>query len=146
MPASQGRFELAVELYINKVYIEGIHNYRWKQALEDAGYSLNYIKSYCGELWGKAKKQIDKAKLKISIKAAWELEKVDEEYRSLYVECREVSDRTNAKAILDSLARRQAGFTDKYQDSNKADQPVLTAAEKERYKMLAKHMTKVKEA
>ena len=111
-PQQSHKLKQAAKNYVNGVYVEHTPKYSWFQAILDAGYSISYAKARTAELWARAEKHINEILEKAEVKAKYGLEWADQELRDLYNECRIKSDRTNAKGCLDSVIRRNSGFTD----------------------------------
>lgn len=122
------KLEIAADKWMNGMYIESITSYTWVQALRDAGYSNSYALARCADLWDKAQPMIEKLQTTLKIKQQWDLNWVDEQYKDLFNECRNKSDRTNAKGCLDSMSRRLSGFTDNL-NSNKEEPTQLSEQE-----------------
>ena len=113
MPAIKAnKLDIAINNYINGVYIEKTPKYSWYQALKDSGYSKSYAKGAIAALWNRAEKTINEKLKNIEIKNKWDLEWCEQQLRDLYDDCRKNKDRTNSKGCLDSMIRRKGGFTD----------------------------------
>ena len=104
--------EKAVERYINGMYIENIPKYSWYQALQDAGYTDSTAHDRCAEIWKRATPSIDKRMEEIREYMGYTLEWVDQQFKDLYADARNNSDRVNAARCLEGLTKRKAGFTE----------------------------------
>lgn len=113
MPKTKAdKLELAIESFVENVYVKRTPKYSWKTAMEDAGYADATVHSHGKSTWARAEKGIRQAKEKLDIDRKWDLLWIDQQYRDLHDECVINSDRTNAKGCLDSMSRRLSGFTD----------------------------------
>ena len=76
-----------------------------------------------------------------------EVEEIVQELRKLAFGKTVLPNNTDRLRALELLGRYKAMFTDKYQDAGQTSLPALTPVEQERYKLIAKNLSKpVKEA
>ncbi len=76
-----------------------------------------------------------------------EVEEIVQELRKLAFGKTVLPNNTDRLRALELLGRYKAMFTDKYQDTGQSSLPALTPVEQERYKLIAKNLSKpVKEA
>ena len=108
----------AAKHFFENKYILHTKGYNWIDALRHVGYSESYAKARTAETWTRAETYLKELMEKHETKVKWDLDWIDEEFKSLYEECRTSSDKTNAKGCLDSMARRKAGFTDRIAATN----------------------------
>lgn len=142
MARMNDRMLIAVDKYINGMYIELIPKYSWTKAMTDAKYAESTVNDRCADVWKRAKPFIQKRLDEILPSFEYTLEWIDEQFRDLYAECREKSDRVNASRVLEALAKRKAGFTDKIQGLNDSNQPLLTEQELAEYRLITKNLMK----
>ncbi len=120
------KLELAVENFVENVYVKRTPKYSWKTAMEDAGYADTTVHSHGKSTWARAEAGIRQAKEKLDIDRKWDLGWIDQQYRDLHDECVINCDRTNAKGCLDSMSRRLSGFSDNLNVGKDAETPAYS--------------------
>ncbi len=114
------------------------------QSMVKAGYTQKYADHHGWELVGKdhIKKAMVDYKASISVKQAITVEYIQQEHQRLAALAEANGDLATATRNKEGLGRTIAAYTDKYQDGTTTDRPVLTPEQQERYKILAREMTK----
>lgn len=118
------------------------------RSIKKADGSQYYSDGYCLTLGHKlyknirVKKAMDSIKAKIAEKVDVTVEFIVEKLLAGLILAEQKGDLVSMARFTELLGRHKAIFTDKYQDTGSQDTPELSTAEVERYKYMAKHLSK----
>lgn len=123
---------------------EYIKDFNATQAAKRAGYSEKTAYSQGQRLLKKAEAKAEIIGLLAEIKAVdtVEVAEIIAELRKLAFSGVSFLNNADKLRALELLGRYKAMFTDKYQDTSQQEQPALTPEEQERYKLIARNLSK----
>lgn len=123
---------------------EYIKDFNATQAAIRAGYSKKTAYSQGQRLLKNVVVKVEIGRLLAEIEAVStvEIAEIVQELRKLAFSGTSYLNNTDKLRALELLGRYKAMFTDKYQDTGQTKLPALTPAEQERYKLLAKNLSK----